>query len=68
MMLPICAEMGIDPVLVTCDPDNFGSRRAIEGNGGVYEDTREGKRRYWVPARAVVAAAEVDVRVPVRRA
>ena len=50
MILPTCAELGIDPVLVTCDPDNVGSRRAIERNGGVYEDTRSGKRRYWVPA------------------
>jgi predicted acetyltransferase len=56
LMLPVCAEMGIDPVLVTCDPDNIGSRRAIEANRGVYEDTREGKRRYWVPTRVVAAA------------
>lgn len=48
-MLPICAARGIDPVLVTCDVDNEGSRRTIEKNGGVYEDTREGKLRYWVP-------------------
>jgi predicted acetyltransferase len=48
-MLPVCAELGIDPVLVTCDVDNVGSRRAIEKNGGVYEDTREGKLRFWVP-------------------
>jgi predicted acetyltransferase len=48
-MLPVCAELGIDPVLVTCDIDNVGSRRTIEKNGGVYEDTREGKLRYWVP-------------------
>ncbi len=49
MMLPTCAELGIDPVLVTCDTDNVGSRRMIEINGGVYEDTREGKLRYWIP-------------------
>ncbi len=49
MMLPICTERGIDPVLVTCDVDNVGSRRVIESNGGVYEDTREGKLRFWVP-------------------
>jgi predicted acetyltransferase len=48
-MLPIAAGMGIDPVLVTCDVDNEPSRRTIERNGGVYEDTREGKLRYWVP-------------------
>jgi predicted acetyltransferase len=49
-MLEICGERGIDPVLVTCDVDNEPSRRTIEGAGGVYEDTREGKLRYWVPA------------------
>ncbi len=48
-MLPVCRARGIDPVLVTCDVDNMASRRVIERNGGLYEDTREGKRRYWVP-------------------
>jgi predicted acetyltransferase len=53
-VLPRCAELGIDPALVTCDVDNVPSRRTIERNGGVYEDTREGKLRYWVPTRAAV--------------
>ena len=48
-MLPLCRERGIDPALVTCDVDNEASRRTIERNGGVYEDTRQGKLRYWVP-------------------
>ena len=39
---------GIDPALVTCDDDNVGSARVIEANGGVLEDVRAGKRRYWV--------------------
>lgn len=34
-VLPWCADRGIDRVLVTC--------------GGVYEDTRHGTLRYWVP-------------------
>jgi predicted acetyltransferase len=51
MMLPLAAGLGIDPVLVTCDIDNEASRRTIEHNGGVYEDTREGKLRFWVPSR-----------------
>lgn len=51
LMLPVAADLGIDPVLVTCDTDNEGSWRTIEKNGGVYEDTREGKLRYWVPTR-----------------
>ncbi len=48
-MLELCRARGIDPVLVTCDPDNGASRRTIERAGGEYEDTREGKRRYWIP-------------------
>ncbi|MFE5805291.1 GNAT family N-acetyltransferase [Streptomyces sp. NPDC056491] len=44
--------MGMDRVLLTCDPDNEGSVRTIEGNGGVLEDVRETligpKRRYWI--------------------
>ena len=43
-----CAELGIDRVLVTCDDDNVASARTIERNGGVHEDTRNGKRRYWI--------------------
>ena len=42
------AELGLDRVLLTCDEDNVASARTIERNGGVYEDTRNGKRRYWI--------------------
>lgn len=42
------ADLGLDRVLVTCDDDNDGSRRTIERNGGVYEDTRNHKLRYWI--------------------
>ncbi|WP_067455107.1 GNAT family N-acetyltransferase [Actinomadura macra] len=48
--LPLAAELGIDPALITCDEDNVGSRRVIEANGGVLEDRRGVKLRYWVPA------------------
>jgi predicted acetyltransferase len=47
-MLEVCRQRGIDPVLVTCDVDNTGSRRTIEAAGGRYEDTRLGKLRFWV--------------------
>jgi len=47
--LDIAAEFGIKEALVTCDDDNVGSARTIEANGGVMEDIRDGKRRYWVP-------------------
>ena len=46
--LPEARALGLDRVLVTCDEDNEGSRRTIEGGGGVYEDSRKGKRRYWI--------------------
>ena len=46
--LPIAKELGIPRVLLTCDENNAGSRATIEKNGGVYEDTRNGKRRYWI--------------------
>jgi predicted acetyltransferase len=44
----------LDRVLVTCDETNIGSRKIIEKNGGVYEDSYFGdevkipKRRYWI--------------------
>ncbi len=41
-------DLGLDRVLITCDLDNEPSRRTIERNGGVLEDVRAGKRRYWV--------------------
>jgi len=48
LALPKAAALGLDRVLVTCDEDNEASRRTIERNGGVYEDSRKGKRRYWI--------------------
>ena len=49
LMLGVASERGMDPVLVTCDDDNTGSRRVIEANGGVLEDVRNRKMRFWVP-------------------
>ena len=46
--LPMARELGISRVLLTCDEDNAGSRATIEKNGGIYEDSRTGKRRYYV--------------------
>lgn len=46
--LDIASEMGIAQALVTCDVDNVGSRTVIERNGGVLEDERDGKLRFWV--------------------
>jgi predicted acetyltransferase len=56
--LPITAALGIDSALITCDSDNLGSRRIIESCGGVLEDERAGKRRYWVPTGAPAASGQ----------
>jgi predicted acetyltransferase len=47
--LPTIRGLGIDPALVTCDATNTASRCVIESNGGVLEDQREDKLRFWVP-------------------
>ena len=46
---------GYDRVMFTCDDDNAGSYRTIEGAGGVLQDTidaadagHERMRRYWI--------------------
>lgn len=44
----IARDLGIHRVLVTCDETNAGSRAVIERAGGEYEDSRMGKRRYWI--------------------
>jgi predicted acetyltransferase len=46
--LPVANQLGIDPALITCDHDNVASRRVIERNGGVFEDQRGVKLRFWV--------------------
>ena len=47
--LPVARSLGIDRALLTCDEDNVFSRKVIEANGGMLEDNRHGKLRYWVP-------------------
>jgi predicted acetyltransferase len=46
--LDFARTLGLDSALLTTDEENLGSRRVIETCGGVYEDSRGGKRRYWV--------------------
>ena len=57
-VLPECRALGIEKVLITCEPDNEGSRRTILKCGGVYESTvyepekdRE-LERYWIDLSA----------------
>ena len=49
LMLPVAAARGLDQVLVTCDETNLASRKVIEANGGVLEDVRNAKMRFWIP-------------------
>ncbi len=51
--LPLAYALGIDPALLTCDDTNTASRKVIEKNGGVLEDQRGYKLRFWVPTSAV---------------
>lgn len=55
LALPYCKEtLGLDRVLISCEPDNPGSRRTILANGGVYESTVHepnedmNLERYWI--------------------
>ncbi|QYJ02831.1 GNAT family N-acetyltransferase [Nocardioides panacisoli] len=40
--------LGIERVLVTCDAENAASRGTIRAAGGVLEDVRGTKERYWI--------------------
>ncbi len=57
LALPCCKELGLDRVLITCKPDNPGSRRTILANGGVYEgivhvpEEDIDLERYWITIR-----------------
>lgn len=54
MALPVCRELRLQKVLITCDSINEGSRRTILKNGGIFESTvfepEEGVwlERYWI--------------------
>lgn len=49
--LDICADAGLDRVLLTVDPANVASTRVVEKNGGVRDGdglNAEGEVRWWV--------------------
>ncbi|WP_433222608.1 GNAT family N-acetyltransferase [Dactylosporangium sp. CS-047395] len=50
--LPLARGLGIESALLTCDVTNDASRRVIEANGGVLEDRRADKFRFWVPTKS----------------
>lgn len=54
--LPWCADLEIDPVLVTCDTTNVASRKVIEAAGGEFENALDGKYRYWIPTTTITSS------------
>ena len=52
--LPLCRELGLDKVLVTCTAGNIGSEKTILANGGIYESTvfeagaKLELKRFWI--------------------
>jgi predicted acetyltransferase len=57
-VLPHAHALGIESALLTCDTDNVASARVIEAAGGVLEDQRGVKLRYWVPTGPRTASPE----------
>ncbi len=60
LALPVAAQLGIDPALVTCDTGNVASAKVILANGGVEDEGYQDKRRFWLPTAAGGALAAVD--------
>ncbi len=53
-VLPYCRQIGLNRVMIACEPDNPASRRTILKNGGVYARTVHEPRgnvdleQYWI--------------------
>jgi predicted acetyltransferase len=54
LSLPKAKALGITKALVTCDENNIGSKKIIEANGGILENSvllapdKPRKLRYWI--------------------
>ena len=46
--LQVAKEKNIKKALVTCSVNNPASRAVILANGGIFEDARNGVKRYWI--------------------
>jgi predicted acetyltransferase len=47
--LPVAAQLGLDTAIACCRPENTGSRKAIEANGGLLQGTVSGYLRFLLP-------------------
>ena len=51
----LAQQLGMNRILLTCNPDNTGSSRTIERNGGILQDKTYNEKldsyvaRYWIP-------------------
>jgi predicted acetyltransferase len=44
----LCRDRGMTSLLLTCDDDNFGSRKVIEANGGKLTSQSDHICRFWI--------------------
>ncbi|CAH1056096.1 hypothetical protein PAECIP111894_02249 [Paenibacillus pseudetheri] len=47
-LLKKAADLRIDKVMLTCDPNNVASRKVIEANRGILSGIGDGKCNYWI--------------------
>ncbi len=50
-----CRGLGLDEVLLTCDPGNEPSRKVILANGGVPDGRKRGEDRFWIGLAATAS-------------
>ncbi len=50
-----CRGLGLDEVLLTCDPGNEPSRKVILANGGVPDGRKRGEDRFWIGPAATAS-------------
>ncbi|KTD87787.1 GNAT family N-acetyltransferase [Paenibacillus etheri] len=47
-LLKKAADLGIDKVMLTCEPNNVSSRKVIEANKGILSGIEDEKCNYWI--------------------
>lgn len=48
LLIPVACELGLNPLWITCDPENIASRRACELAGGIFVEIVD------VPAACII--------------
>jgi predicted acetyltransferase len=46
---PVCQQLGLTEILITCAEDNLGSGRVIEANGDTLDRITDGEAHYRLP-------------------